>query len=88
MITENAINLFEDYLRNYPEAANIEAKAMRANVQTLIENPAKYFAIELKEPEHAVVVLKIQKNNGVMNFDAMATWVQQNWFEVYMLKKK
>lgn len=82
-MSSDALDLFQFYMSKYPKALKREER--KHQMKDVLDNPALYFSRELKEPEHIHVVELIVKNDNVMDAKAMAVWIKQNWFEVYIL---
>lgn len=80
-VTPSAIIIFREYLDKHPLARTVESRCSKIPDIGLL--PDRYFAVELQEPEHRLVLAMVARRKGKMGVAAMRLWCAQNWIEIY-----
>ena len=81
-----AKNEFINYINSHRKAKKHEIKC--SGIADIITNIDDYFKIELKENDHKDVLRMIKKNRGIMSKEIMKRWIEENYYENYIEKKK
>lgn len=86
-ITDGAAAVFRAYIESHPVAAEHETRCSGIDV-TDPARIADYFAIELRERDHADVRDMIRERGGTFDADCMRAWRDENYRENYVLRKR
>jgi hypothetical protein len=80
-LTPDAAAEFRQWMFSHPKAREREQRC--SGIRDITEDPARFFAFELREPEHADVLKTVREAGGVVDISAVRRWIAENTDEVY-----
>ena len=80
-LTSEARTLFASWMVNHPKARAREQKC--SGIRDVLQDPERFFEVELCEPEHADVAQMVKTSGGVVDVAAVGRWIVENTDEVY-----
>lgn len=85
-IDSDAKKEFIKYMKKHKKAK--QSEEMCSNIPNVIRNIDEYFTKELYEENHATVLKLVKENEYIMSKEIMKLWTSQNYYEIYVQKKK